>query len=69
MSINMRFDPSTSSIVLDLDDVDKDSGAVRLCIILEFCGMLVVRSVKFLLGGTNSGVKFDCRVRWSDIVC
>jgi len=54
MSINMRFDPSTSSIVLDLDDVDKDSGAVRLCIILEFCGMLVVRSVKFLLGGANS---------------
>jgi len=63
MSINIYFDPNTSCTILDLDDMDKDSGAVRLCIILESCRMLVVRAVKFLLGSANSRVKLDSRFR------
>ena len=63
MSIEICFDQNTSCIILDLDDMDKDNGAVRLCIILESCMMPVVRAVKFLLSGANGRVKLDGRVR------
>ena len=66
MGVDVDLEPS--EVALNLNNMHKDDGAVRLCIIFEFDRMSIVGSREGLFRRLDSSSSLNAGVGWGNVV-